>query len=669
MRNWIFNFLTKLLIKRFFRAVYRIALERNIKFAIFLFWAIPSIILIFVLALCIIEYTEKEKLQVQATSLAKQVQALLEKAETDVVYLADLYQPRGASSDNPYHEFLRRYQYPLSAQDRSPISSHPLYAKLVVVDEEGQETIYTPEDPEPIIQSGNASSGLDVSKGDRRKTYINETKNYVDREGSFVSHLERLYVPMEDSFTHTQPDNFQGWIVYGHPLPKNGTGKSGGVLLLYLNAIHIIEIVRNVDLVRGWGYSWEYGKGDYAAIIDNEGWVIAHPRISHIRGSDSGGNNVRYLESDADVGKFPIKVQILEGRGKMEKLIRTLYDEMYIDMLKKRSGCVKYRNLSKQFRLLAYSPIYYNKGGSYDDGIFGAIWLGKRISSNGYILTYPTTWFNDLEAWPYWIILGLILFAWTYLAVTLASFTGLTEFLNHLSSTNRRFIFRDPEVLKPRRRTVVVLHADIRNFLELSLALETTVSWNFRQLGAFIHKFHEHMASVICKCDGIICNRFNDQFVAVFGAFNKSDEDYLPEATRNAVSCATEMHTKFHEISVSLFTEQGMLKHAASDGKETLPLERLQLGIGITTGDAVVGSLSGYLWEEFRFAAVGSPISLALMEQMISSGGETIIDENTKKLLPKDFIDKKNIKLSPKGITLYPVDIKATVYLVQFLKR
>ena len=172
------------------------------------------------------------------------------------------------------------------------------------------------------------------------------------------------------------------------------------------------------------------------------------------------------------------------------------------------------------------------------------------------------------------------------------------------------------------KRKVSILMSDLRGFSTISerLAPELVVE----VLNTYLGK----MAEVITKHAGTIDEFIGDAILAVFGAPFLAHDDAV-----RAVACAVEMQCEMTEVNREL-SHRG--------------LPNLEMGIGINTGEVVVGNIGSLT--RAKYGVVGSNVNLTSRIESYSVGGQILISENTYNEV-KDIVTLgKNMKLSAKGI-------------------
>ncbi|MGK7890238.1 MAG: CHASE2 domain-containing protein, partial [Leptolyngbyaceae cyanobacterium] len=195
-------------------------------------------------------------------------------------------------------------------------------------------------------------------------------------------------------------------------------------------------------------------------------------------------------------------------------------------------------------------------------------------------------------------------------------------------------LLESPQGLKMggERRHITILTSDVRGFTSLSeqLAPEEVIK--------ILNFYLEHMAEVITHYGGIIDDFIGDGILVVFGA----PTSYGNDAER-AVACAIGMQLAMDEVNQTL-TKWGFA-----------PLE---MGIGINTGEAVVGNMGST--KRTKYSVLGSHVNLAFRIETYTTGGQVLISEHTLKAAETAEVDiRSHTEVMPKGVktpvTVYDV--------------
>jgi adenylate cyclase len=147
---------------------------------------------------------------------------------------------------------------------------------------------------------------------------------------------------------------------------------------------------------------------------------------------------------------------------------------------------------------------------------------------------------------------------------------------------------------------VSVLFSDVRGFTTLSenLGARDTVS--------LINAYFTEMVDVIFERNGVLDKYIGDAIMALFGAPFPSDHD-----ADNAILAANEMFLRLRD-------------HNARQSRRGLP--ELQIGVGIATGDVVVGNIGST--KRMEYTVMGNSVNLASrLESANKRFGTTILVE------------------------------------------
>jgi class 3 adenylate cyclase len=155
--------------------------------------------------------------------------------------------------------------------------------------------------------------------------------------------------------------------------------------------------------------------------------------------------------------------------------------------------------------------------------------------------------------------------------------------------------------LKGKRMTVSVLYAGIRGSARLARRIEPEL------LVGFINSYLEQMTEVILAYEGILDKYVGDEVMALFGVpFPQRDH------ALRAVRAAIEMQAAYQKV--------------LERWQERLP-EPVSLGIGVATGELIVGEMSGT--RRTDFTVIGQAANLGVRLCSAAKGGEILLCEET----------------------------------------
>ena len=182
-------------------------------------------------------------------------------------------------------------------------------------------------------------------------------------------------------------------------------------------------------------------------------------------------------------------------------------------------------------------------------------------------------------------------------------------------------------------RIVSVLFVDIRNFTPLCSKLEP------REVVTLLNEFFAMLTTAVKRHRGTVIKFIGDGMLAVFGA----PLSYI-ENQENAVLCALEIRER-----MAAFNE----KYTTAIG------EPLRIGIGINTGEVVVGNIGSE--DRVEYTAIGDTVNIgARIESLTKEKPDSVlISESTFRIVGDAFDVSAWEPVSVKGkdepITVYEV--------------
>ena len=182
------------------------------------------------------------------------------------------------------------------------------------------------------------------------------------------------------------------------------------------------------------------------------------------------------------------------------------------------------------------------------------------------------------------------------------------------------------------RRRITILTSDLRGFTSISERLppEDVVS--------ILNIYLEAMADAITHYQGTIDEFMGDGILVLFGAPTQRPDD-----AERAVACAIAMQQAMAQVNQNM-TQLG--------------LPNLEMGIGINTGEVVVGNIGSL--KRTKYGIVGSQVNLTYRIESYTVGGQILITESTLNEVDSALEIDGEDKVSPKGVS-QPISIYSVV--------
>ena len=152
------------------------------------------------------------------------------------------------------------------------------------------------------------------------------------------------------------------------------------------------------------------------------------------------------------------------------------------------------------------------------------------------------------------------------------------------------------------QRRLTILMADLRGFTTLSESLPP------EQIVRLLNVYLAAMSEVITEHGGTIDEFIGDAILVLFGAPLPLDDH-----ARSAVACALRMQQAMSQVN----------RHIQ---KQDLP--EVQIGIGINTGEVVVGNIGSE--RRAKYGVVGHHVNLTARIESQTRGGQILISEETR---------------------------------------
>jgi adenylate cyclase len=173
-----------------------------------------------------------------------------------------------------------------------------------------------------------------------------------------------------------------------------------------------------------------------------------------------------------------------------------------------------------------------------------------------------------------------------------------------------------------RKRNVTILMSDLRGFTALSEHIEA------KSLVSVLNHYLGEMIDVIEDFGGTVIEILGDGILVVFGALdNRSDH------ADNAVAAAISMQNRIPAIN-------------SWNEKHGYP--NLKMGIGINTGEVIVGNIGSR--KRVRFNVIGNEVNICGRIESYTVDGQVLVSKNTVKSVKAPLSIERELRVTPKGI-------------------
>jgi class 3 adenylate cyclase len=216
------------------------------------------------------------------------------------------------------------------------------------------------------------------------------------------------------------------------------------------------------------------------------------------------------------------------------------------------------------------------------------------------------------------------------------SFNGMLEGLRQrdlIRNTLGRYV--SPEVARAllespgglrlggRKRDVTIVMSDLRGYTGFAERGDPEA------VMAVLNRYLGRMADIVIAHGGTVNEFIGDAIFAIFGAPLEH-----PDHTERAARCALAMQSAMAEINAA---------HAAAG------LPRFDMGIGVHTGEAVVGNVGSE--QRAKYAAVGNAVNIAARIERVTAGGQILVSAETRAALGDEADVGAPFAVEVKGIS------------------
>lgn len=323
-----------------------------------------------------------ESLQMRASQVAENVAIFLHQCENDLIFLSRSQLDKATLLN--FYASRRGEIWYRTGSSSAPLEIReqvPLYDSIALIDKTGQEKL--------VIKNGAALPATELKNVTSPKGTEFPGEDYFSRVRSqpgkiYVSHLTGLHISKQDQLNGAdEPEHafggksYHGVIRFAAAL-YDAAGTFNGVVVVSLDHRHLMEFTQHIDPGRNFSTVFpSYKSGNYAFMLDDEGWIITHPKYWDIRGLDADGRltppySTSSGKSDIEKGRIPFN---LDHAG----FVHPNYPKVADQVRKRQAGFVDTTNVGGAKKIMAYAPILYDSGDYARHGVFGGITIGFQL--------------------------------------------------------------------------------------------------------------------------------------------------------------------------------------------------------------------------------------------------------------------------------------------------
>jgi len=320
-----------------------------------------------------------EALQVRAKQTALQISAALNNSVQDTLLLEQL-----APSIDVYQSFYQSrtselwYQIGSEQDPAQTVGMLPLYREIAYINRSGQETIRILDGE--VVADNLLRNVLDPENTTYlTETYFEQTIN-LPKGDVYVSPVMAWYVNVDKqpaqalnaAMSPFKYADYEAVIRFATPV-YDDTNELQGIVVLSLDHRHLMEKTNHIYSTSGEVVWPDYASGNYAYMLDYQGWLIAHPNLSTLRGLDENGNLMPTQTLDTLDQNLPFNM--LSSDIKQQAI------QIASAVLAGEEGNIRNENLEGALKVDIYVPINFTYGVYKDSGFFGGLVLSENVQN------------------------------------------------------------------------------------------------------------------------------------------------------------------------------------------------------------------------------------------------------------------------------------------------
>ncbi len=316
-------------------------------------------------AVTVLDQKSQEEIKIRAINTADEVASFLKERENDILVATIL-----PATEAAYKTFANQKTKGLWVKRDNRIQQieAPLYVEMALVDRSGNELIK--------IRNGEVVPKSKLTNVSNPANTLYKSEDYfarttaLNRGEVYVSRVTGWYVSKPE---FEKGKRFSGIVRFATPVFDKG-GMSG-IVVMALDARHLAAFTDHIVPTQSERvFEADASTGNYAYMVDSQGFIISHPNDYHIMGLYPNGKPVPPLTKET------ADAQIKRGEEVLNLNLLSFMDPKLVEVAKDaaegKSGIKSY-TFAGHTKFVAYAPIkYFSKTYPKPAG-FG--WIGMGV--------------------------------------------------------------------------------------------------------------------------------------------------------------------------------------------------------------------------------------------------------------------------------------------------
>jgi HAMP domain-containing protein len=303
----------------------------------------------------------QEAIETRAEVEANRIADFLHERDSDVLSAKGL-----PLTEEAFRAFLNSKQKDVIYGEET--AAEPIYKEITYLDTSGAHVL-------KVTSRGYDGEDIDLEDFQRKIGGLGDGKIWVSRLWGELLYITEAYAGTE------KPDGqrYEGYYRWVTPVYEDGA--KTGYISLKLDARHIMEYVDHISPTESRYQNLpDATTGNYAYLVDDEGWLTSHAREYHVKGvHNDGALATPLMHPDKEIREdtkplfFPHLATISTDLAEIHT-VRIAGGETSGSQMYDWAGLTKW---------IAFATVPYNTGSSYDDDNFGFGWIavGAQIDT------------------------------------------------------------------------------------------------------------------------------------------------------------------------------------------------------------------------------------------------------------------------------------------------
>jgi hypothetical protein len=343
----------------------------------------------------VLDKKSQEDIKMRAVNTADEVANFLMECKKDLLVATII-----PASETAYKQFVLENKKPLWTKEGKNFQQvlTPLYKEMSLIDKNGRELIKI-VNGQPAAQLADVSNPANTTF--KMEDYFAKAKS-LNKGQIYVSPVTGAYV---SKTAFAKGERFSGIVRFATPV----FGKEGfaGVITLALDYRHLAKFTDHlIPTQPEQVFEVDASTGNYAFMVDNNGFVISHPNDYHIRGLNKAGEFIPALsqQNAEELTKKDEEVLNLSQLGFMDPNLPNITREASAG----KAGILSYK-FGGHTKLVAYAPIKFYASNLPEPGGFGWIGMGLDVEKYAEAATRVSQSIDkEAKAWTATVIAILI---------------------------------------------------------------------------------------------------------------------------------------------------------------------------------------------------------------------------------------------------------------------